>query len=129
MSDDAGPETRETPIDGAVVRRVADETAVDPDELAAALVELDAALLGRHSTFERNGDYVTVEGVRAYRVDEGDREATLTEFSFDDDVATAVRTAHTEQARLLYASATDADEGFGDDDVGVVVGVDTAEEF
>jgi hypothetical protein len=29
----------------------------------------------------------------------------------------------------MYASATDADEGFGDDDVGVVVGVDTAEEF
>lgn len=128
MSDD-GTETGEAPIDASVVERVADETNVSADELTNALVELNATLIGRHSTFERTADYVTVDGVRGYRVGVDNWETVLSDFTFEDEVETAVRRAHTEQARVLFASAADTREGFADDDVGAVVGVDTAEEF
>lgn len=129
MTDDEATATGEAPIDAAVVERVGSEADVPVDDLTDALVELNAALIGRHSAFERDGDHVTVDGVRAYRVGGDEWASVVEEFSFDDDVATAVRRAHTEQARFAFASATDADEGFADGEVGAVVGVDTAEEF
>lgn len=129
MSDDSSSQTGEAPIDDAVVRRAADETDVDPDDLADALVEFNAALLGQHSTFEREGDYVTVDDVRAYRIPRSAWDDVVADFSFDDDVAEAVHRAHAEQARLTFASTADADEGFASDEAGVVIGVDTAEQF
>ncbi|MDS0297939.1 hypothetical protein NDI76_04220 [Halogeometricum sp. S1BR25-6] len=129
MSDDSPSETREAPIDDAVVHRAADETGVDPDELADALVEFNAALLGQHSKFEREGDHVTVDDVRAYRVPRAAWDDVVADFSFDDDVEEAVHRAHAEQARLAFASTADADEGFANDEAGVVIGVDTAEQF
>jgi len=50
-------------------------------------------------------------------------------FDFDASMAAAVRVTHTEQARLLFTTAVDADDRFSPDEVGVVVGVDTAEQF
>ena len=129
MSDDSSPETREAPIDDAVVQRAADETGVDAETLADALVELNAALIGQHSKFERDGDHVTVDDVRAYRVPEESWSDVVADFEFADDLGEAVRRAHAEQARLTFASTADADAGFAGDEAGVVVGVDTAEQF
>ncbi|WP_251341952.1 hypothetical protein [Haloplanus halophilus] len=129
MTDETTVDTGEAPITGAVVERVAAEAAPDAAAVVDALLALNAELLGRHSAFERTADYVTVDGKRAYRVDE-DRWASLIEdLGFAASTAAAVRAAHTEQARLLFASAVEADDGFAPDEVGVVVGVDTAEQF
>lgn len=130
MTDDRPERTEEAPIDEAVRDRVADETgSVDDEKLTTALVELNAVLIGEHSRLERAGDYVTADGVRAYRVPDDEWESIVEEFDFEDDVETAVRRTHTEQARLMFASVADAHEGFADDECGVVIGIDTAEEF
>lgn len=129
MSDDSSPETRESPIDDAVARRAADETSADVEELTDALVEFNAALIGEHSKFERDGDFVTVDDVRAYRIPAASWDDVIADFDFDDEVEEAVRRAHAEQARLAFASTADASEGFARDEAGVVVGVDTAEQF
>lgn len=131
MFDETDPETGESPIDASVATRVAEETALDEDELRTALVELNAALIGYHSELERRGDYQTVDGVRAYRVSRDEWQNLLAEFDFefDEETESALLRAHTKQALAVFASSADARERFEGDDVGVVVGVDTAEEF
>lgn len=130
MSGDSTVETGEAPIGGAVVERVAESTDVDPAALVDGLLALNAELLGRHSAFERAADdYVTVDGKRAYRIDGSDWDDLLDDFDFDDPMAAALRAAHTDAARLLFAAAVGADDGFDPDEAGVVIGIDTAEQF
>ncbi|AGB36162.1 hypothetical protein [Natronococcus occultus] len=129
MSDDQSIETGEADVSDDVLERIADRTDADEDAIADALVVLHSALIGRHAEFEREYDYVTVDGTRAYRVPESVWDDLRGGLEFDDEVADAVELAHTEQARLAFADAVDVDERFGDDDRGVVVGIDTAEEF
>lgn len=135
MSDDSSaPDqksaaTGEAEIDDAVLRRAADRFDVDAGRLADALVVLHAALIGRHSEFERGHDYTTVDERRAYRVSESVWEDLRGEFEADGAVADAVEYAHTEQARIAFEAAVGVDERFDDDQRGVVVSVDTAEEF
>jgi hypothetical protein len=129
MSNEATVETGDVPITGAVVERVARGVDPTPSAIVDALLVLDAELLGRHAAFERTADYVTVDGTRAYRVDRDEWAAVLDEFDFDPSMAAAVRLVHTEQARLLFTTAVGADDRFGPDEAGVVVGIDTAEQF
>ena len=130
MGDDHSiPETGEAPIDDAVVRRVVADRSVEVDAVADALVELNAELLGRHAELERAGEYVTVDDVRAYRVDDGTWDGLLDGFGFDEEIAAAVVAAHTEQAGLLFADAVEGDDRFEEDEAGVAIGVDTAEQF
>ncbi|RDI70079.1 hypothetical protein [Halopelagius longus] len=129
MFDETDTETGESPIDAAVAERVADETGLGLDELRTALVELNSALIGRHSTLERQGDYETVDGVRGYRVPAEEWKAILDDFEFREETEGALLRAHTEQTRMLFAESPDARERFEEGEVGVVVGVDTAEEF
>jgi hypothetical protein len=129
MSGDTTVETGEAPIGATVVERVAESTGSDASALVDALLALNAELLGRHSTFERTADYVTVDGKRAYRVDEAVWDDLLGAFDFDPETAAALRAIHTEQARLLFASAVGASDGFAPDEAGVVIGIDTAEQF
>ena len=128
-ANESTPGTGEAPIDGAVVRRVVEDRPVEVDAVADTLVEVNAGLLGRHAELERAGEYVTVDGVRGYRVGEGTWEELLDGYGFDGETAAAVVASHTEQARLLFADAVDGDDRFAADEVGVVIGVDTAEEF
>lgn len=125
----SSPEAREVPIDDAVLDRTVDHTGVDANALSRALVELNAALIGRHPELERDHDYVTVDGVRAYRVSTDAWGDLVGAFELDEQLVEAAEFAHTEQARLLFADAVEADDRFADDARGVVVGVDTAEEF
>lgn len=129
VSNDQSPETGESAIDDDVLERITDRSDADEDALADALVVLHSTLIGRHAEFERDHDYVTIDGTRAYRVPAAVWDDLHEEFEFDDDVGEAVELAHTEQARLAFADAVDVDERFADDDRGVVVGIDTAEEF
>ncbi|SFR36694.1 hypothetical protein [Halogeometricum limi] len=117
------------PIESSVVERVAEESGVDSEGLMAALVELDATLIGQHSTLERSGDYVSVDDTRAYRISRERLQTVLNDFTFDERIEAAVVRAHTEQADQFFASATHATEGFDEGEVGIVVGVNTAEEF
>ncbi|WP_440771897.1 hypothetical protein [Natronorubrum sp. DTA28] len=129
MSDDQPSETNEAHIDDAVLERTADRSGVDIETISDALVVLHAALIGRHSTFERDYEYATVDGTRAYRVPETVWDDLADEFELEDEVAAAVEFAHSEQAQLVFADAVGVDDRFGDGDRGVVVGIDTAEEF
>lgn len=129
MSDDRTATTGEAEVDDAVLERAADRFDVDEEALADALLVLHADLIGRHSEFERAHDYVTVDDVRAYRLPATAWDDLTDGFDLADDVAAAVAFAHTEQARLAFADATGVDERFTDDEAGVVVGIDTAEEF
>jgi len=124
-------DTGETPITGAVVERVARGVDPDPSAIADALLALDAELIGRHGELERRAEHVTVDGTRAYRVGRDEWAALIDDFDFDFDASTAaaLRLAHTEQARLLFTAAVGADDRFAPDEVGVVVGIDTAEQF
>lgn len=120
----------ETSIDAAVIERVADRTAtLTREELADALVVVHAELIGRHAEYERRGEYVTDDAVRAYRVHESEWDELADAMDLDEDEAVAVRAAHTEQARLTFSAVIDARDDFATDEAGVVVGVDTAEEF
>ncbi|WP_224447609.1 hypothetical protein [Haloprofundus salilacus] len=128
---DAGSETdqtRELPFDSAVVDRVAGAEGVETSDLTDALAVLDAELLGKHSEFESEYDYVTADGRRAYLVDEAAWESFADSFDFENDLRSAARHAHDEQARLLYDSLVESAE-LVENAVGVVVGVDTAEEM
>lgn len=129
MTDDQSSETREAPIDDAVLDRTADRTPADAEAVADALVVLNAELIGRHAEFEREYDYATVDGTRAYRVPEAEWDELVADFEFGDDLAGAVELAHTEQASLMFADATGVDGRFEEGEYGVVVGIDTAEEF
>ncbi|WP_248895814.1 hypothetical protein [Haloplanus halobius] len=129
MSLDSDVDTEDAPIDDAVVVRVAERAEMDPATIATALVTVNAELLGRHAEFERSADYVTVDNTRAYRISYDRWDDVLAAFEFDSETGTAVRTAHTEQARLLFATAVGVDDQFGADEAGAVVGIDTAEQF
>ncbi|WP_435174924.1 hypothetical protein [Halorussus sp. AFM4] len=129
MTDDAASETGEAHIDDSVLDRTADRFDVDAGTIADALVVLHADLIGRHSAFETDHEYATVDDTRAYRVPESTWDDLREEFDFEDRVGDAVEFAHTEQAKLVFAEAHDADERFEEDDRGVVAGIDTAEDF
>lgn len=132
VSDDPTSESgtsREAPIDDAVVERVADETGIDADAIADGLVVLNAGLIGRHAELERDRDRVTIDGTRAYRVSGETWAELLDGVDIEGELADAVALAHTEQAQLMFADATDVDDRFGAEEYGVVVGIDTAEEF
>lgn len=129
MTTDVNVDTGEVPITGAVVERVAEGVGPDSSAIVDALLTLNAELLGRHSEFERLGEYVTVDGTRAYRLDRGEWDALVDDFEFEPSLAAAVRLAHTEQARNLFTTTVDADDRFATDEVGVVIGIDTAEQF
>lgn len=129
MSDDRDSETGEAPVDDAVLERAADRAGAEAEAVAEALVLLHASLIGRHSEFEREGDYVTVGGTRAYRVPDAVWDELRAEYELEEDVADAVEFAHTEQARLMFDDAVGVDERFGEGERGVVVAIDTAEEF
>jgi hypothetical protein len=130
MSDDtpSALERDEVPLDAAVTERVAEDADVSTDDLTDVLTVLDAELRGLHSEFERESDYVTVEGRRAYVVDREAWESVVEGFELEPELVEAARRAHSEQARLLVDAAV-SDVRFGGEDVGVVVGVETAEEM
>lgn len=128
-TDETDPETGEAAVSASCVRRVAEDLGVDPQALANVCIELHGELLGRHSKYERTCDYVTDDGVRAYRVTEGEWDDLFETVDVEADLATATMTAHTEQAGLLFASAVGVDDRFAEGEAGVVVGIDTAEQF
>jgi hypothetical protein len=129
MSDDQPSKTGEVHINNDVLDLAADRSVVDVDAIADALVVIHAALIGRHSEFESEYDYATVDETRAYRVPETVWDDLGTEFELEADVAAAVELAHTEQAQLVFADAVGVDDRFEEGDRGVVIGIDTAEEF
>jgi hypothetical protein len=125
----SSPEAREAPIDEAVLDRVADRTGVDASTIADELVVLNARLIGRHAELEREYEYVTADSTRAYRVPDAVWDDFTDGTGADEALAGAAQIAHTEQAQLMFADATGVDDRFGDGEYGVVVGIDTAEEF
>jgi hypothetical protein len=127
MSDEFTEALREVPIDEHVVEEVADSADVAVDELADTLVVLDAELRGHHAAFE-SGEYVLVDGRRAYAVSPSDWTDAVPIADLDDALVDAAKEAHTRQAKLLFDSAVESTE-FDEGTVGVVVGVDTAEEM
>ncbi|WP_324662799.1 hypothetical protein [Haloarcula sediminis] len=116
-------------LSGAVIERTVEKAEMDPEELLGTLEILHAELIGRHSNLEREREYVTVDGVRAYRVNEAVWDEFLGEFDFEAPTESAVRYAHTEQAKLLFASSVRGDDNFDSDEEGVIIGIDTAEQF
>ncbi len=127
MVDDPNPEEREAPIDNAVIVRTAESTGATEDDLSDALAVLNAELLGRHSEFEAESEYVTVDGRRAYAVGDADWQQVTAGHDLSVTLERAVRDAHTEQARLLFEEA--AESVSVESDAGIVVGVDTAEQM
>ena len=125
---DLPEEARELPILDSALENAADRNDVPLRELTDALVVLDADLRGRHSTYETNYEYVTVDRVRAYLADAEAWAALVADFDLDSTVEDAVRAAHTESARLLRDRAVENPQ-FAEETVGIVVGVDTAEEI
>jgi len=126
---DSGTAAAESGIDQATVERAAEEMGVPEGDLCDALVVLHADLIGRHAAYERAHDYVTVDGTRAYRVPDSVFEELLDEFAFDGDERAAVEYAHTEMAKLLFATSVRGDDNFGAEELGIVIGIDTAEQF
>jgi len=126
---DLPADARDLPIPDSALAHAADRTDVAVGELVDALVVLDADLRGRHSTYEVDHDYVTVDGVRAYLADGDAWESLVTEFDLDGDIEDGAREAHTEGARLLYDRSVEEHGRFTEEVVGIVVGVDTAEEM
>jgi hypothetical protein len=129
MSDDQSSETGDASIDSVVLHRAVDRFTAEKETITDALVVLRSELIGRHSEFEQEGDYATVDGTRAYRVPDAVWDELINEFDFEDEVAAAVTFAHTEQARLMFADAVDVDDRFDENEYGIVVGIETAEEF
>ena len=123
-TDGGTDETAETPLDADLVEAVATDENVPQDGLIDALVVLNASLLGSHSAYEREYEYVTVEGVRGYVVDTGVWESLRDEHDLDSRLAAAAQRTHTEQTRRLLTAAGEPRE---DIDAGIVVGIDTAE--
>ncbi|WP_049996631.1 hypothetical protein [Halococcus sediminicola] len=122
-TDGGTDEAAETPIETDVIDDVATGETVPREDLVDALVVLDAALIGEHSTYEEY-EYVSVDGVRAYLVDTAAWERLRDEHDFENRLARAVQRAHTEQAERLLAAA---DEPRKDIEAGIVIGIDTAE--
>jgi hypothetical protein len=125
--DESSEAVREVPVDEHVVEEVAADADVGVDELADALVILDAELRGHHSDFE-DGEYVLVDDRRAYAISPDDWEKAVPMADLGDALVAAAREAHTRQAKLLFDSAVESTQ-FDEGTVGVVVGVDTAEEM
>lgn len=123
------PAAVEVDFDATVVERAAELAEVGADSLVGALVVLHAELIGRHSNLEADTDYVTVDGRRGYRVRELVWDEFLAEFDFDDPTEAAVRYVHTEQAKLLFAKSVRGHDNFAPGEEGVVIGIDTAEQF
>lgn len=123
-TDGGTDEAAETPIETDVIDDVAADETVPRENLVDALVVLDAALIGEHSTYEEEYEYVSVDGVRAYLVDTEAWETLRDEHDFDERLARAAQRAHTEQAERLLAAA---DESREDIEAGIVIGIDTAE--
>jgi hypothetical protein len=90
------------------------------------LVVLNASLLGSHSAYEREYEYVTADGVRGYVVDGTAWEQLREEHDLESRLAAAAQRAHTAQTEQLLAAADD-DRATEDIDAGIVVGIDTAE--
>lgn len=126
---DLPADARDLPIPDSALAHAADRVGISVGELVDALVVLDADLRGRHSTYEAEYDYVTVDGVRGYLADEDAWESLITEFDLDGDVEDATRGAHTEGARLLFDRPVVEHGQFTEEVVGIVVGVDTAEQM
>lgn len=124
MADDTA---RTTAIETDIVSRTAEDTGVSREELADALEVLDADLRGRHSGFEE-GRYVTVEERRAYAIDPDEWESLFEPYDLEKPLEEATRRAHDRQAEALFV-ASEGDAGAMDDASGVVIGVDTAEQF
>jgi len=116
-------------LDGAVIERTADRAGIATDALVDALDVLHAELLGRHSDLEGTGAYVTHDGVRAYRVRAHVWDDFLETFELDAEIEAAVRHAHTEQARQLFAATAEGGDSFDGDEEGVVVEIDTAKQW
>jgi hypothetical protein len=123
-TDGGTDEAAETPIESDVIESVAADENVPREDLADTLVVLNAALIGEHSQYEDDYEYVTVDGVRGYIVDTEVWERLRDEHDFEGQLAVAVQRAHAEQTEQLLAAA---DEPRADIDAGVVIGVDTAE--
>jgi hypothetical protein len=123
-TDGGTDETAETPIDAEIVDGVAADETVPREDLVDALVVLNAALIGEHSMYEDEYDYVSVEGVRGYVVDTEVWERLRDEHDFEERLAAAVQRAHTEQTERMLAAADELRE---DIDAGIVIGIDTAE--
>ncbi|GGK76742.1 hypothetical protein [Haloarcula sebkhae] len=126
---DTGTASTESGLDAAVIERAAERADVDEGDLCDALVILHADLIGRHGQFEREFDYVTVDGTRAYRISDEVCDGLLSEFGFKEGITAGVRLAHTEQAKLLFAKSIRGDDNFDADECGIVIGIDTAEQF
>ncbi len=124
MTDGGTDEAAETPIEADVVDEVAEDENVPREGLVDALVVLNASLLGSHSTYEREYEYATVDGVRGYVVDAAAWETLREEHDLDSRLAAAAQRAHTAQTERLLAAADDPQ---GNIDAGIVVGIDTAE--
>ena len=125
---DGGNEAAETPIETDVVDEVAGDESVPREGLVDVLVVLNASLLGSHATYEREYEYVTVDGVRGYVVDTAAWETLCDEHDLDPQLAAAAQRAHTVQTeRLLAAADGDTDRATEAIDAGIVIGIDTAE--
>lgn len=83
---DSGTASTESGIEVGVIERTVERTGVDETALCDALVIVHAELIGRHSQFERDRDYVTVDGTRAYCLPESVCDELLEDFEFADDV-------------------------------------------
>ncbi|MFC7006781.1 hypothetical protein [Halalkalicoccus salilacus] len=124
MADDTA---RTTAIETDIVSRTADDVDVEREELADALELLDADLRGRHSEFEEGG-YVTLEERRAYAIDPDEWESLFEPYDLEKSLEEAARRAHERQAEALFV-ASEGDAGAMADVSGVVIGIDTAEQF
>lgn len=124
MADDTA---RTTAIETDIVSRTADDVDVEREELADALELLDADLRGRHSEFEE-GSYVTLEERRAYAIDPDEWESLFEPYDLEKSLEEAARRAHERQAEALFV-ASEGDAGAMADASGVVIGIDTAEQF
>lgn len=124
MTDDTA---RTTAIETDIVSRTADDVDVEREELADALELLDADLRGRHSEFEE-GSYVTLEERRAYAIDPDEWESLFEPYDLEKSLEEAARRAHERQAEALFV-ASEGDAGAMADVSGVVIGIDTAEQF
>jgi hypothetical protein len=86
-SSSTAPEVAATPIDAETVDRVAEDEKVGVESPADVLAVLDAELLGMHSEFEREYEYVTVEDRRAYVVDAEAWASLVDGHDLDPDLA------------------------------------------
>jgi hypothetical protein len=122
---DGGNEASEAPIEADIVADAAADEDVPQADLVDVLVVLNASLIGSHATYEREYEYVTVDGVRGYVVDTAAWETLREEHDdLDSRLAAAAQRAHTEQTEQLLAADDDTHETI---DAGIVVGIDTAE--